>query len=210
MTELYLIRHAQQISALETNGMVLADSADGLTEIGHTQAERLAQHVATVIKPTVLYASCLSRAQQTAQYVSQATGLNLHTEPALAELRLNCPPAATPAIEFDGWVRARRQPHTPAFAGGEALIDLQQRGLQTIERIVQEHRGEKITIVAHGGLIEMIFLGLHHIPIESNLQSLIHVTHTGIFCWRWLELVSIGLFGWDLMYANDTHHLDGL
>ncbi len=210
MTELYLIRHAQQISALETNHRVLADSVDGLTEIGHLQAERLARHVTADIRPAVLYASPLKRAQQTAQHVSQATGLPIHTDSTLAELYLNCPPDATPAIEFDGWVRARRQPHRPAFSGGEALIDLQQRGLQAIDRIAGEHWGEKIVIVAHGGLIEMVFLGLHHIPIESNLHSLIHVTHTGIFCWRWLELASIDLCGWDLLYANDTHHLDGL
>ncbi len=210
MTELYLIRHAQQIGASENDLLVLADHDDGLTETGHTQAKHLAQHLATKIKPAVLYTSPLARAYQTAEHISRATDLPINVEPALVELRLNCPPAAAPDIEFDGWLRARRDPRTPAFPGGESLAELMQRGLEAMEHITRQHGGQKIAIVTHGGLIEMLFLRLHHIPIECNLQSLIHVTHTGIFCWRWLEIAALSLSSWDLMYANDTHHLNGL
>ncbi len=100
MTELYLIRHARQISASENALLVLADHDDGSTEIGHTQAKRLARQLATKIKPAVLYTSPLVRAYQTAEHISRATDLPINVEPALVELRLNCPPAAAPDLEI--------------------------------------------------------------------------------------------------------------
>jgi len=208
MTHLYFIRHAQQFSAHQDGGLVLADHEDGLTEKGHAQARRVAARVACHIQPDVLYSSSLLRAKQTAQYVSAATGLLLQVDPNLAELHLNCPPEATADADFDGWVRARRLPYTPSFPGGESLNDLLQRGAQAFETITHAHWGQKIVIVTHGGLIEMVNFHLLGIPIERNLVSFIRCDHTAIFHWHWLELRDINVQGWELSAVNDTHHLD--
>ncbi len=210
MTHVYLIRHAQQFSAHNDLGLLLADNEDGLTEKGHAQARRLAERVANDIQPHVLYCSPLLRARQTARHVSETTGLPLNIDSNLAELRLNCPDDVTSAVEFDGWVRARRYPYTPAFPGGEALADLQRRGAQAFDQITQTHWGKSIVVITHGGLIEMVFYHLLGIPIERNLVSFVHCDHTGLFHWHWLEIKDLNLSGWDLMSANDTHHLDTL
>jgi probable phosphoglycerate mutase len=210
VTDIYLIRHAQQFSAHNDQGLLLADHEDGLTEKGHAQARRMAERVANDIQPHVLYCSPLLRARQTARHVGDATGLPLNIDPNLAELRLNCPPDASAAVEFDGWVRARRYPYTPAFPGGEALADLQRRGAQAFEHIAQTHWCKTIAIVTHGGLIEMVFYALLGIPIERNLVSFVQCDHTSLCHWRWLELKDFNLSGWDLITSNDTHHLDVL
>lgn len=210
MTNIYLIRHAQQFSVHNDQGLLLADHEDGLTEKGHAQARRVAERVANDIQPDVLYCSPLLRARQTARHVSDATGLPLNIDPNLAELRLNCPPDVSAAAEFDGWVRARRYPYTPAFPGGEALADLQRRAAQAFDQITQTHWGKAIVVVTHGGLIEMVFYYLLGIPIEHNLVSFVHCDHTSLFHWRWLEFKDIHLSGWDLMTTNDTRHLDVL
>ena len=210
MTHLYFIRHAQQFSAHQNGGLMLTDREDGLTEKGHAQARCVAARVAQHIQPDVLYSSPLLRAKQTAQHVSAATGLPLQVDPNLAELHLNCPPAATAEADFDGWVRARRLPYTPAFPGGEALVDLLRRGAQAFETITRTHWGQKIVIVTHGGLIEMVNFHLLGIPIERNLISFMRCDHTAIFHWHWLELSDIHVQGWELLAANDTHHLDGV
>jgi probable phosphoglycerate mutase len=210
MTHIYLIRHAQQFSAHNDQGSLLADHEDGLTEKGHAQARRMAGRVTNDIQPDVLYCSPLLRARQTARHLGDATGLPLNIDPNLAELRLNCPAEAPAAVEFDGWVRARRYPYTPAFPGGEALADLQRRGVQSFEQITQTHWGKSIVVITHGGVIEMVFFHLLGIPIERNLLSFVHCDHTSLFHWRWLELKDLGISGWDLLSSNDTHHLDGL
>jgi broad specificity phosphatase PhoE len=210
MTHLYLIRHAQQFSAHNDQGLLLADSEDGLTEKGHAQARRLAERVLNEIQPDALYSSPLLRARQTARHVGDATGLPLNVDPNLAELRLNCPADASAAVEFDGWVRARRYPYTPAFPGGEALADLQRRGAYAFDQIAQTHWGKSVVAITHGGLIEMVFFQLLGIPIEHNLVSFVHCDHTGLFHWRWLEIADIHVSGWDLLTSNDIHHLDGL
>jgi 2,3-bisphosphoglycerate-dependent phosphoglycerate mutase len=208
VTHVYLIRHAQQFSAHNDQGLLLADHEDGLTEKGHTQARRLAERVVHEIQPDVLYSSSLLRARQTARHVGDATGLPLNIDPDLAELRLNCPPDVSAAVEFDGWVRARRYPYTPAFPGGEALTDLHRRGAQAFDRMSTTHQDKSIVVVTHGGLIEMVFYYLLGIPIERNLVSLVHCDYTSLFHWRWLEIKDLHLGGWDLLAVNDTHHLD--
>ena len=208
MTHIYLIRHAQQFSAHNDQGLLLADHEDGLTEKGHAQARRMAERMANEIQPDVLYCSPLLRARQTARHVNDATGLPLNIDPSLAELHLSCPSDVPASVEFDGWVRARRYPYTPAFPGGEALADLQRRGAQAFEQIAQTHWNKSIVIITHGGLIEMVFYYLLGIPIERNLVSFVHCDYTSLFHWRWLEFKDINLSGWDLMTTNDTRHLD--
>jgi probable phosphoglycerate mutase len=210
MTHIYLVRHAQQVSAYD-NQNLLADDEDGLTEKGHAQARRLAERMANDIQPDVLYCSPLLRARQTARHVGDATGLPLNIHPDLAELRLNCPPdVSSVTVEMDGWLRARRYPYTPAFPGGEALADLQRRGAQAFDHMTQTHWGKSVAVVTHGGLIEMVFFHLLGIPIERNLTSFVHCDHTGLFHWRWMEMKEFDISGWDLITSNDTHHLDGL
>ena len=208
MTQVYLVRHAQQFSAHNDQGLLLADHEDGLTEKGHSQARRLAERVLKEIQPDVLYCSSLLRARQTARHISDATGLPLNVDANLAELRLNCPADVPAAVEFDGWVRARRYPYTPAFPGGEALADLHRRGAQIFDQMTRTHRDKSIVVVTHGGLIEMVFYYLLGIPIERNLVSFVHCDYTGLFHWCWLEIKEINLRGWDLLAVNDTHHLD--
>jgi broad specificity phosphatase PhoE len=208
MTHLYLIRHGQQVSAHDQVDLILADHEDGLSEKGHSQARRVAERVANSIQPDVLYASPLLRAKQTARHISDATGLPLNIEHNLAELRLGCPSDATAAVEFDGWVRARRYPYTSPFPGGESLADLYRRGAQAFGDIAQIHWGKKVVIVTHGGLIEMVLYYLQGIPIERNLTSFVRCDYTAIFHWRWLELKDLNLSGWELMASNDIHHLD--
>ncbi len=210
VTHLYFIRHAQQLSTQQTGGRVLPDCEDGLTSLGQAQARYVAARVARQIRPDVLYTSPLKRAWQTAHYIGAATGLPLNVEPNLAELRLNCPPDAAAEADFEGWVRARRAPYVPPFPGGETLADLLQRGAQAFETITHAHWNQTIVIVTHGGLIEMVSFHLLGIPIERNLTAFMRCDHTAIFHWHWLEMQDIQVQGWELLAANDTHHLDDL
>ena len=208
MTQMYLVRHAQQVSVHQPAGPLLADDEDGLTEKGHAEARRVAERISTRIEPEALYSSPVLGARQTARHIGSATGLPPIVDINLAELRLNCPLDTTNVLELDGWVRARRYPYTPPFLGGEALADLQRRALQAFDMLARTHWGKKVVVVTHGGWIEMVLYALLGIPLEHNLTAFVRCEHTAIFHWHWLVYPDLNLSGWELAAANDTRHLE--
>src|SRR5688572_240982 len=72
MRTLLLIRHGQSTADVEDR--VGGSYDDDLTDLGRSQAERLAARVARDYQVDRLYASTLKRAAQTAEAVAAATG----------------------------------------------------------------------------------------------------------------------------------------
>jgi len=212
MTHLYLIRHGRQLSADAPDDQWLPEEQDALTERGLDQARRLGQYLATRIKPDALYASPILRARQTAQAVSDATGLPIQIDDRLREIQLNLPPEITADQIMDTWLETRRCVDRPVYAGGESWQDLQRRAVEAIEAIVAAEAGigaqpnRKVAVIAHGGVIETLFFHFLSIPIERNLAAFVNIHHTGIFHWRNFEFRDYR--GWELLAANDTRHLD--
>lgn len=127
---------------------------------GYWQAERAA---AALREETIaaVYSSDLERAQQTASAIAAALALDVRTHSGLrerhfgdfqgktwTELELEEPEAAL------AW-RTR----VPDFApgGGETLLQLRERIEGTVNEIAARHSGEQIVIVAHGGVLDMLY-----------------------------------------------------
>ena len=70
--DLYLIRHAQSLNNAQPPELRVEDPA--LTDLGHEQSRRLAEHV-TSLRLTKLITSPFRRALQTAEHIRLATGL---------------------------------------------------------------------------------------------------------------------------------------
>ncbi len=98
-TELILIRHGESFA--NVNPVIGGMRGDeGLTERGHAQAARLGKRLqAEQFSGDVLYASTLPRAQQTAAYVAEATGLSVVDDDDLQELR----PGEADGLSFEEW-----------------------------------------------------------------------------------------------------------
>ncbi len=208
MTNLYLIRHGRQLSADAPDDRWLPEEQNALSERGHAQARRLGQYLAARIKPDVLYASPVLRARQTAQAVSDATGLPIQFDDRLCESRLNLPSDMTTAQIMEVWLAMRRCVDRPFNTGSETWLDLQRRAVEAIDVIVAAQPDRKVAVVAHGGVIETLFFHFLGFPIERNLQAFVNIHHTGIFHWRNFQFRENR--GWELLAANDTRHLDGL
>ncbi len=212
MTQLYLIRHGRQRSADAPDDQWLPEDQDALTERGLDQARRLGQYLATTIKPDMLYASPILRARQTAQAVSDATGLPIQIDTRLREIHLNLPPDIAASQIMDTWIETRRCVDRPVYDGGESWQALQRRAVEAIDSIVAAeasigtHPERKVAVIAHGGVIETLFFHFLSIPIERNLAAFVNIHHTGIFHWRTFQFR--GFHGWELLVANDTRHLD--
>jgi broad specificity phosphatase PhoE len=129
-----------------------------LTEVGRQQAEE-------AVKPfldraiSVIYASDLRRAQQTAEIFQTALGVTITTDPALRErcfgvnegLPLSAQRPEKVGISGDRIVSVHARPD-----GGESLEDLYRRVVAFVDRLqARSHQGEVI-VITHGGTIRAL------------------------------------------------------
>jgi len=150
--QLLLIRHALPVR-LE---LVEGPADPELAEVGIGQAERLAAWLA-VESIDALYTSPLARAVQTGAPVAQLTGLEPTVVDGLAEWDRDSS-AYIPIEEL----QAANDPVWQLLASGnhddlaELGIDpaaFRERVVSTIDGLAAAHRGERIAVVCHGGVI---------------------------------------------------------
>ena len=165
---------------------------------GISQAERLANALIRVKHSfDVIYSSDLERALHTANAVASALSLDVQITPRLRErnvgklqgLLLSEAPVLLPEI----WQRhiARELDHD--LGGGESIRTFHQRMQDILELFLNEHRGQSVLAVSHGGSLDMIYrivtqqaLDAERVAVVPN-TSLNWITHDGstwsVECW---------------------------
>lgn len=152
------VRHGETAWNADTRIQGHTDIA--LNPHGHWQARRLGAVLAD--EPIdAIYTSDLSRAYQTAEAVAQASGVALLTEPGLREREFGAFEGKTFA-EIEGlWPEQALawRKRVPDFApvGGESLVQFRDRVLGTVQRLVQQHQRGQIVLVAHGGVMDLLY-----------------------------------------------------
>lgn len=165
---------------------------------GISQAERLANALIRVKHSfDVIYSSDLERALHTANAMARALSLDVQITPRLRErnvgklqgLLLSEAPVLLPEI----WQRhiARELDHD--LGGGESIRTFHQRMQDILELFLNEHRGQSVLAVSHGGSLDMIYrivtqqaLDAERVAVVPN-TSLNWITHDGstwsVECW---------------------------
>ena len=148
--ELLLIRHALPIRREVTEGA--ADPP--LSDDGLRQAELLAEYLASE-KIDAIYASPLLRAQQTAQPLSIRIGLEIIDDPGIAEFDQHSS-EYIPVEEL----KASGDPRLTELLLGEGdefddRDEFRDRVMNSIERIISDHGGDRVAVVCHGGVINL-------------------------------------------------------
>ena len=174
-TELFLIRHGETTWNAQARFQGHQDSP--LTATGIEQAKAAAAFLRNHTLHA-LYSSDLPRTLQTAQPIAAATGLTVIEEPALRERNLGVFEGLTHAeIEArhrEDYARyVAREPHH-MIPRGESLHELNQRGLQIMERLARRHAGENVAVVSHGALINTFIRHLHGIELHQPSPFAIH------------------------------------
>lgn len=156
VTEFVLVRHGETQSNLEH---LLHGRTDvPLTPRGEWQALRVAQRVHDIGGASALYSSPLIRAHVTALRISELTGLDPVLLADLAEYHFG---------DFEGYPFTRIQESHPEifvraidptdvefrFPNGESRREFNERIKSALDDLVEQHPGERIVIVAHGGVI---------------------------------------------------------
>lgn len=195
--ELLLIRHALPIRRELTEGV--ADPE--LAPEGHAQAVLLGDYLASENLDAV-YASSLQRAQQTAEPVAADRGLEVRIEPDVAEYDKDSseyvPVEELKASNDPRW----REMLDGTMQGMEDHTLFTTRTIAAVNRIIDAHRGDRVAVVCHGGVINAYLS--HILGLEPGQRGFFYPNYTSI---NRVAAASSGERS--VVTVNETAHLRG-
>jgi 2,3-bisphosphoglycerate-dependent phosphoglycerate mutase len=142
--ELLLIRHARPLRVESVDG----PADPGLSDLGRRQAEALAAWLAPEGIEAV-YTSPLRRSVETAEPLGETLGLAVTPDEALAEYDAEAM-AYIPIEEL----RAAGDPRW--MEGPDDVAGFQDRVVKGVDRLAASHPSQRIAIVCHGGVINVV------------------------------------------------------
>lgn len=172
-TRIYLVRHGATQLTQEDR---FAGSSDvNLSEEGRRQVASLAERLKNDSLDAI-YASPLARTLETARILASPHGLEPIREPALRE------------IDYGHWEGSRRvdverdfkteyaiwqeDPFTIAPQGGESGLNVLNRILPVVRRIVETHRHRSVLVVSHKGTNRLLISSLLGFDMRSYRDRL--------------------------------------
>ena len=200
-TRIIAIRHGE--TAWNKDTRIQGQLDIGLNETGRWQASRVA--LALAGEPIrAIYASDLLRAWDTALSIANVTGLNVHTVEGLRERGFGVFEGKTfKEIEAhwpDQALRWRKRDPEFAPEGGESLVALRERIILTTPQLAAQHAGEQIVLVAHGGVMDVLYRAATRQEIQAPRTW--DLGNAAINRLLWTP-DGLSLVGW-----ADTQHLD--
>jgi probable phosphoglycerate mutase len=172
MTEVVLIRHGETDWNRELRFQGHVDVA--LNAVGLEQARRLGARLAGETAQA-LYTSDLQRAQQTAQPIEQQLGIARVADAQLREqsfgtvdgMRVDEIQREHPDA-WAGWLRFDQDFCMP---GGESMRQFHARVIDAIHRVAADHRGQRVIVVTHGGVLDMVYRTARGLGLGGPRQS---------------------------------------
>ena len=167
-TEITIVRHGETIWNVEQR--IQGHSNSQLSENGVVQAGLVAGALAKR-EFDVLISSDLQRAVETASIINKQLALSYECTAKLRERSFG----RVEGMNFDEMKKhfpdefRRYKARDPKFAfpGGESLEQLYQRVTSEIERITRKYAGQKVLIVAHGLVLEMMLYRTFNIQLDQ-------------------------------------------
>ncbi|CAM5208280.1 2,3-bisphosphoglycerate-dependent phosphoglycerate mutase OS=Ureibacillus acetophenoni OX=614649 GN=SAMN05877842_10710 PE=4 SV=1 [Ureibacillus acetophenoni] len=188
---LLLLRHGQTEADILN---VHEGSADfPMTDLGHAQAERMAQYISSRFNPDIIISSSMTRTKQTTEHIAKSLNTEVVFEPRLVEWNNGVLAGLKREEAIKKYpMPPNGRPITEAIEKGESELAFRHRVEEAIYEILERHKeSEQVLIVSHGGTIShlinvllnnsitdgMIFptadLGLHCIEIKNG-KKIIH------------------------------------
>eukprot|EP01018_Ginkgo_biloba_P036270 Gb_37340 [translate_table: standard] len=202
VTEIIFVRHGE--TTWNASGILQGQSESELTDLGKKQAIAVADRLAKETGITAVYSSDLIRAVDTAKIIAQKCGLQVQLSPAWRERHLG---------KLQGLSRHEASSKEPeayrAFAspkkdqlipgGGESLNQLYVRSRSALDEIANNHKGQKVVVVTHGGVLRALW------KFAGGKSSPGKVLNASINVFQRSENDSWVVHTW-----CDTTHLDGV
>ena len=178
MTELILIRHGETDWNRELRFQGQVDMP--LNATGREQARRVAQRLlAERFGVEHLVCSDLLRTRQTAEPAAQALlphlSLDAVADPGLREQNFGVVDGKRVddvKIEHaDAWNQWLRFEADYGMPGGETTRQFHTRVMDAVYRIAQQHSGQTVMVVTHGGVLDMIWRTARGTGLDGPRQS---------------------------------------
>lgn len=202
LTELLFIRHGETDWNRQQRFQGHRDIP--LNDAGHEQARRLARRLAAETHD-LMFTSDLQRAQQTAAPLAAAWGMTPVAVPGLREQNfglLEGLDAATIQAQhpvlWQGWQAQRDDFAAP---GGESQQQFHSRVLAAVAALATAHTGQRLVVVTHGGVLDMLWRTAKGLPLSGLRQC--HIPNTGVNRLRWAAGVP-QILAW----GDDSHLAD--
>ena len=166
MTELILIRHGE--TDWNVQGRFQGQIDVPLNAVGRRQAELMAERLAQE-RVDVFYSSDLLRTRQTAAPAAAKLALEAAMDAALREQHFGILEGmsfdevqARHPDELAAWMR-----HDPDYAlpEGESVRVFHARVVGAVRTLAARHPGQRLAVVTHGGVLDMIFRTVHALPL---------------------------------------------
>jgi len=200
-TRIIAIRHGETAWNVDTRIQGQLDI--GLNETGPQQAKGLERALASE-SIQAIYASDLSRARDTARSIAHTTGQAVQTHEGLRERGFGVFQGKTFAEIETIWPeqaqRWRKRDPLWAPQGGESLVDVRERITRTASELAARHLGEQIVLVAHGGVMDVLYRAATGQEIQAPRSWALGNTAINRLLWT---PEGMTLVGW-----SDTRHLD--
>ena len=202
MTELILIRHGETDWNRQHRFQGQIDVP--LNAIGMEQAQRLGQRLRDEAVDR-LVCSDLQRARSTAQALAlpRAAGLTPEVDALWREQHFGVLEGLdVPTIQqrhaglWRQWLA-----HDADFAlpeGGESNRGFHARVMQALQALVQRHDGQRVAVVTHGGVLDMLWRSVNGLPLSGPREC--EIPNTGINRLRW-DAGRLSIVQW----ADDAH-----
>jgi probable phosphoglycerate mutase len=196
--ELLLVRHALPVR----RELEIGAADPELSPDGQAQARHLAEYLAAEAPLDALYASPLARARQTAAPIAERFGLEVLLADAVAEWDRHSN-EYVPIEEL----KAANDPRWQALLRGEWTShdetpeQFSARVVDAIEAMIASHRGSRVAVVCHGGVINTY---LAHVLGLAGPQHFFYPNYTSI------HRVAAATSGErSIVTINETAHLRG-
>lgn len=206
-TTVVLVRHGE--SQAQVDGILSGhDTCTGLSALGRQQAELLRDRLAAsgeLVSAAAVYTSVLSRAIETAQLITPA--LPPHIAPQAECDWCEIHGGEAEGLTFD---QARdRYPHfgvpdepfAQRIPGAESWAEFYVRAGTRLHDLTQQHPGEQVVVICHGGIVGASFVALGDIPIRRATRLTRETANTSITEWHHAD------HEWRLVRYNDVAHL---
>jgi probable phosphoglycerate mutase len=203
-TTLLLVRHGQSEGNAERR--FGGHTATPLSQLGSTQAQAAATALASG-SITAIYSSDLRRAVQTAEPLSQLTGLPINVTEAFRERSVGVMEGLTfeDAAEQhpEQYAALLRRDFEHILEGGESYRQLLDRAWQKLDEVLEKHKGGTVVVFSHTGTICILVLHLMGALDSPELKPV------------WLSSSNCGISRFELRQdgfvritaLNDTRHL---
>lgn len=152
-TTLYLVRHGSTPSNEHKPRMLQGSGVNGgLSELGRCQATLVAKWFRQV-PVDVVYSSPLIRAVETATEICRAVDRQLTTVPELVEVDVGLWERQTwdtiKVSHPEEYERFHADCSRHGYLGGESYSDVQRRVVPVFTRLLEQHAGQTIAVIAH-------------------------------------------------------------